>query len=51
MIVIALIIAVICGLLASLLVRPEKKGLAFALGVLLGPWGVLIAAIMADKEN
>ena len=35
----------ICGLLGFLVAGPSKKGLGVLLGALLGPLGILIAAI------
>lgn len=48
-VVIWIIVALICGLFASLLVDREQKPLAFALGAMFGPLGVLVAAIIGRR--
>lgn len=49
-IVFVLIVVLICGGLGSAVSHESKKGLGFVLGLLLGPIGVLIAAVGLRKE-
>ncbi len=46
LLVILVISAIICGTIAIICAHPSRQGLAFVLGVLFGPLGILIAAIL-----
>ena len=35
----------LCGFFGSAVAHPDKKGLGFAVGFLLGPIGVMVAAV------
>ena len=45
-IVVALIVGLVCGLISVSFAKESDQTLAFFLGLLLGPFGVLIAAIL-----
>lgn len=46
--ILALFVGAICGAIASAIVKEEKRPMAFILGLLLGPFGILIAVLMKD---
>src|SRR5689334_10691153 len=47
--VLLVFIGILCGALAAAVSRPETKGLGFLLGFVLGPIGIVVAAILAKN--
>ena len=46
-----LILALICGAIGYMLSTDENKTMGTTLGLLLGPLGVVAAAVMSNKET